>query len=94
LTDLSGYAKKSNANGDTRSGLRLLLACPTVRRNCMRIAKAPQDVGWNRDPRTGPIGPIKYYSVFSDLRTAHPRFPNMDGYRSWDLTNGTPMAQI
>jgi hypothetical protein len=25
LTDLSGYAKKSTANGDTRSGLRLRL---------------------------------------------------------------------
>jgi hypothetical protein len=33
LTDLSGYAKKFNANGDTRSGLRLGLRIATGRVN-------------------------------------------------------------
>ena len=59
--------------------------------NCVRIADVgPIDVGVNRDPSTGPLGPTSHYTVVTkassgDLVTSHPGLPRMEGYSYWEL---------
>ena len=54
MTDLSGYAKKSTANGDTRSGLRLRLRIAVPGRAA--DADPPQHLTWIVDQHPSALG--------------------------------------